>query len=292
MNYIFTITVCFIMIFAAGVCTCAAQPQFELSRNIYRIPYSNSNIIEVRQDHFTHDPVQGRYDLRALGADNCSSHQIVAAAAGRVQMVEDDNSQSCPTCGSSNNYVWIRHANDEWTKYTHFKQNSVLVNVGDTVCAGTVLGFECWVGATSPAEFRHLHWEVRRPNNPASPAIDPSGGFMNEADGAHLIPVINSISKHYFEKGDSWAASSSTSCTNINVTVATQTFGADAFKIVMASTDIISNNNTVIFQNASNGLLHAGNSITITPGFRAQPGSYFHARIGNCATTPFPGGCD
>lgn len=268
-----------------------AQPLFELSRNVYRIPYENAKQMEVRQDHYTHSPAQGRYDLRALGTDDCNSHKIVAAAEGRVEMVVENNTQSCPTCGSSNNYVWISHANDEWTKYTHFKQNSVTVNVGDIVCAGTVLGDECWVGATNPAEFRHLHWEVRRPNNPASPVINPSGGFMNNGDGAHLIPVINSFSKHYFEQNDAWTASSSTSCTHTNISMGSQTIAVNDIKIYMASTDIITNNNAVVFQNGSNGMFHAGNSVTLSPGFTAGAGSYFHAKIGSCATTNFPGAC-
>lgn len=291
MKYIFNIIISLVFILSMGIASTSAQPQFELSRNVYRIPYENGQAMTVRQDHYTHNPVQGRYDLRADGTDDCSSHRIVAAAAGRVELVVDNNSQSCPSCGASNNYVWIRHANDEWTKYTHFKQNSVLVNIGDTVCAGTILGFECWVGATSPAEFRHLHWEVRRPNNPAAPVIDPSGGFMAEADGAHLVPVINSFSKHYFEKDDSRIASSGTSCTNTNITVAAQTIAAAAFLIYMASGTIANNNNAVTFQNAANGLLHAGESVTLSPGFIAAAGCYLHVRIGNCASTAFPGGC-
>jgi len=39
-------------------------------------------------------------------------------------------------------------------------------------------------------------------------------------------------------------------------------------------------------------MFHAGNSITITPGFTAAAGTYFHARIGNCSSTSFPGGCN
>lgn len=268
-----------------------AQPQFELSTNVYRIPYENGKDMEVRQDHYTHGPTQGRYDLRALGTDDCNSHRIVAAAEGRVEMVVENNSQSCTTCGSSNNYVWISHANDEWTKYTHFRQNSVSVSVGDIVCAGTVLGYECWVGATNPAEFRHLHWEVRRPNNPALPVIDPAGGFMDPSDGAHLIPVINSFSKHYFEQGDERTASSSTACTSTNATIPAQTVAAADIRIAMASTDISTNNNAVVFQNGSSGMFHAGNSVTLTPGFQAAAGTYFHARIGSCATTNFPGSC-
>lgn len=125
-----------------------AQPLFDLSQNVYRCPYENNQGFRVQQDYLTHSP-EGRFDLRADGTDDCTTHQIVAAAAGTVRRVVENNSASCPDCGSSNNYVWIEHANGEWSKYTHFRQNSVAVSVNQVVCAGTILGDECYVGGTS-----------------------------------------------------------------------------------------------------------------------------------------------
>ena len=260
-----------------------AQPAFDISQNVYRLPYENGKVFNVRSDQYTHDPL-GRFDLRASGTDDCNSHRIVAAAAGIVRLKVENNDTSCSSCGSYNNYVWIEHANSEWTKYTHFKRNSVAVNVNDTVCAGDFLGYECGIGATSPAYFRHLHFELRRPNDPANPIIDPAGGYMDPADGVHLIPVINTVSKHYMEDGDNLTASSSTSCTANDYAISAQTFSS-TIKIYMASGTINNNSNAVIFQSSSIGLFHAGTSVTLTPGFHAQAGSSFQARIGNCAPT-------
>ena len=261
-----------------------AQPPFDLSQNVYRLPYENNKAFEVRHDVLTHSPL-GRYDLRAAGTDDCSSHRIVAAAAGVVRRVVENNNTSCPSCGEQNNYVWIEHANSEWTKYTHFKQNSVTVSVNDTVCAGHILGYECWIGATTPAEFRHLHFEVRRPNDPANPVIDPAGGFMDANDGVHLIPVINTVTKHYMAQGDDLIASSSTACTATNYTITSTTIASGNIKINMASGTITTSTNDINFQNGSNGLFHAGTSVTLGPGFHAQAGTSFQARIGNCAPT-------
>lgn len=280
------LSVCIVMAFASVT---YAQPLFELSNNVYRIPYESDKDFKVQQDHITHSP-QGRYDLRVQGTDDCNSHRIVSAAAGTVRRVVENNSASCPSCGSNNNYVWIEHANGEWSKYTHFKQNSVTVNVNDVVCAGTILGFECYVGGTSPAQFRHLHFEVRRPNDPSNIIIDPAGGFMDDAD--HLIPVINSISKHYFDKDDTWTSSGSTTCSFANISIGSQNIANTEIKIYMASSSIASGNSVITHENGSSGLWQAGGSVTFNPGFTARSGSYFNARIGNCATTPLPGGCN
>ena len=270
---------------------CQAQPEFEISRNVYRLPYANGKEFTVSSDVYTHNP-QGRYDLKASGVNNCSTHVIVAAAAGRVMRVVENNDESCPDCGASNNYVWIQHANDEWTKYTHMAYGSVPVAVGDTVCAGATLGYECWVGATTPANSRHLHFEVRRPVNPQNVIIDPAGGYMDSLDGFHLIPVMTTPSKHYMADGDILTASSSTSCTAADITPGATTIGNAQTRIYMASATVSTSANTITYNDGSNGLYQAGTSVTLEPGFHARAGTFFTARIGNCATTPFPGGCN
>lgn len=275
-----------------------SQPRFELSRNVYRLPYSNGTVMKVNRDHFTHTSpdgdVTGRYDLVGTGeGSGCSVYRIVAAAAGIVRRVVDNHNTSCSSCADDNNYVWIEHANGEWTKYTHMKRFSASQDAGlvegDTVCAGKFLGYECDIGAASG---QHLHFEVRRPNDPNNINISVNGGFMDRNDAMHYVPVINSISKHYMEDNDTWVTTSSGTCTNTSINVPAITIGNDGYKVYMASTDINTGSNNVVFRNGSNGVFHAGSSITFTPGFTAEPGSYFHAKIGNCSTTPFPGGCN
>lgn len=265
-----------------------AQPAFELSRNIYRSPYANGEEYRVSQDHVSHSPL-GAYDLRATGTDDCDSHTIVAAAAGTVRNVVDGFSVSGPGNSASNNYVWIQHANGEWTKYTHFKQNSVVVNVGDVVCAGDPLGLECDVGAVSPANFRHLHFEVRMPADPVNPPISAAGGFMNSSE-PRLLPVVSNITNNYWTKDDvNTAANAACNATNVSFTLRTVTSGD--IEIALASTSVTAGTN-VTFQNGSNGFFRGGNSVTLSPGFTASAGTYFSATVGSCGTTPWPGGCN
>ena len=272
------------------------QPQFELSRNIYRIPYASGTSVRISNDHYSHDP-QGRYDMVGQGGGvSCTpfGYSIVAAAAGVIRRIQDSYDIHGPDCSSNcenwNNYVWIEHANGEWSKYSHMMKNSTSsvagLSVGDTVCAGTFLGYECDIGQASGP---HLHFEVRRPNNPANVVILTSGGFMNDA--VHLIPVIHSVPRHYFVDNDMWTASGSAYCPSSVIVPAVST-GNGVSLIYFAGTSIITDNHSISYQGGSNGLLQAGGSITIGPGFHAEAGSVVQVKINNCNTTPFPGGCN
>lgn len=105
------------------------------------------------------------------------------------------NSTVIGQCQNYNNYVWLRHANGEWTKYTHMATLSVTgppgnLSVGDTVVVGQVLGVEADIGS---AGGRHLHHEVAVPTNSADDtpfngpfitATIPGGGNAAPGGGA------------------------------------------------------------------------------------------------------------
>ena len=48
-----------------------AQPAFDISQNVYRLPYENGKVFNVKSDQYTHDPL-GRFDLRASGTDSAA----------------------------------------------------------------------------------------------------------------------------------------------------------------------------------------------------------------------------
>jgi len=81
-----------------------------------------------------------------------------------------------------NNYVWIAHANGEWTNYSHLAKGSVSgyaqLKVGVIVQAGTLLGIEAAVGC---AMLNHVHFEVAVPD-PKAP-IDAGGFLKDNEDG-------------------------------------------------------------------------------------------------------------
>lgn len=269
-----------------------AQPPFEMSRNVYRVPYANGTDVEITSDHYTHNPV-GRYDMVGYGnGSSCTSnYRIVAAASGVVRRVVDTHHMHGADCNGDqctdfNNYIWIEHANGEWTKYTHIMNSSALVTAGlnedDCITAGQFIGYECDIGK---ATWPHLHFEVLHPNDTAIIQISVAGGFM--ADAAHRIPVFCGIGKNYFEADDELTAASCGKCKALsNFVYSNTTFGANrVFAKIAGGT--ITLNGYIIFGSISSSMFKANNGITIKPGVLINRRAYFHARVGHCNTTSF-----
>ncbi len=167
------------------------------SLGLYRIPYANGTSVLVSGDHFSHSPDFNELDLSGEPDNAGQQYTIVAAAAGTIVAMDDSNAE--PT--SSNNYVWIAHANGEWTKYTHFETGSVTalgLAVGDAVSAGTVLGFE---GDVGQASGEHLHFEVAIPDDVLNP-ID-GGGFIR---GQAYVPLICGVPGNVLYDGELYTA--------------------------------------------------------------------------------------
>ncbi len=268
-----------------------AQPQFEISRNIYRVPYLTGTDVHITNDHFTHSPV-GRYDMSGNGnGSSCSSnYTIVAAAAGYVRRIVDNHDVHGPDCTTDcsdfNNYVWIEHANGEWTKYSHMKKNSTKGNaglvVGEFVQSGQMLGYECEIGQASGP---HLHFEIRHPNDPNNVQISTLGGFMSDAD--HRIPVICGQTKNYFEAGDDITSAACPACSiTTSLTLFNANFGANKVYAKLVGGNIATSAN-VSFSSTSSTLLQSSTSIVFSPGLIVNQGAYFSARIGGCGTTPY-----
>jgi murein DD-endopeptidase MepM/ murein hydrolase activator NlpD len=174
-------------------------PAIEPSRGVYRIPYANGTQVQVTRDHVRHG--EGRVDMAGRGG---GPHRIAAAADGTIRFIEDgfDKRIQCtgadnkpiPIGEQKNNFVWIEHANGEWSKYSHMAMGSTTgkanLRVGQFVTAGTYLGDEGDVGCASG---KHLHFEIGVPR-----AIDPltgTGGFLADNDAGHRnrVPRICGI---------------------------------------------------------------------------------------------------
>ncbi|QMW22647.1 peptidoglycan DD-metalloendopeptidase family protein [Sandaracinobacteroides saxicola] len=163
-----------------ALCAVAATAQtIPVSTGLYRIPYADGTEMKVNRDEKTHTPI-GRYDL--VGKGGSEPYRIVAAAPGTIRFIEDSfsaqiDSDSGKPC--TNNYVWIEHANGEWSKYSHMRKDSTKVKagrkVGDVVKAGDYLGDEGKVGC---AGGDHLHFEVGVPR--ATDPITTVGGFLQD----------------------------------------------------------------------------------------------------------------
>lgn len=169
--------------------------QPERTKNLYRLPYAGEKDVRVSNDSYSHSaggkPDRENFDL--VGQPAGLDHGVAAPADGVIMAIEDSFSEDCsrarmrvnpvPNCGRNNNYIWIKHANNEWSKITHQAQNSTSAlghKVGDYVKEGDLLGIESDVGIASG---QHVHFEVGIPDDPANP-ID-SGGWLI---GVNLAP--------------------------------------------------------------------------------------------------------
>lgn len=166
-----------------------------LSNGVYRIAYADGTDVRVSRHHLDHTPILTRYDL--VGEPDGTSHVIVAARDGFIRAIVDTNAE--PT--DDNNYVYIEHEDGEFTKYSHFRTDSVTGSgrfVGEFVRAGTRLGIEDRVGTAGSV---HLHWEVSVPDDPAD-AFD-SEGFPR---GHNRVPQICNIPGNMFIDNHTYTA--------------------------------------------------------------------------------------
>ena len=155
-----------------------ATPKDQKSLTYYRIPYADGTNVKVGRDFNTHNPF-GRIDMHGKGG---GTHRIVAAADGTIRYIQDSrtknqwperlfrNTRSC-----LNNYVWIEHANGEWSKYSHMEFGSTTIKAklkeGQWVAEGTYLGDEGKVGCASRD---HLHFQIYEIGT--KPEIDSNHG--------------------------------------------------------------------------------------------------------------------
>jgi murein DD-endopeptidase MepM/ murein hydrolase activator NlpD len=125
---------------------------------VYALPYEEGKSFRVIQGYFS------RYTHReraALDFNMKRGTNVLAIRQGVVVRVKEDG-----TKGGLNkkyrphgNNIVIQHADGTRAGYWHLKHNSALVNVGDTVQKGQVIGLS---GKTGYAFVPHLHLMVWR----------------------------------------------------------------------------------------------------------------------------------
>ncbi len=306
-----------------------------VSKGVYRLPYPDGTDINVSNNHIRHTP-HNRIDMSAVAANQ----NVVAAADGWIEYIVDTFDVNCPSdpngtslpcngysgpagsccvqqnamcnSGCRNNYVFIRHPNGEWTKYTHMQLNTVpnSLSVGDFVTAGTVIGIEGDVGFASGP---HVHFEVGVPDfvdtslPSTDPNYDPLGinpgscatcGFPNVADGdsdtvsdddpwlldtganrQNRIPIFCQIG--FLDPQTPYTAVACDGACNDDVTEVGGTVADDEIFYRQSSTSITSD---VEVEMGAGAGLKATTQIRLTPGFSVTEGGFFVGAIGACDT--------
>ena len=136
-------------------------------------------------NHTGHDPYLRSFAEQRIGVP------VFAVRDGRVIDVRDNEADE-NTANDPNalaNYVVIRHDDDEISQYVHLRKG-ILVAVGDTITAGTQIG---WVGSSGRSMGPHIHFEARVNDvayEPMAGPCRPGLSYFPEQPAAFGDPLV------------------------------------------------------------------------------------------------------
>lgn len=141
---------------------CAVFPQQQTSLYVLPFPAGDAYKVEVSTGHYR--AANQGVGLYAVDFNMPIGSKIAAARAGEVVAVRE---QYADWNGKDlhENYIFIRHSDGTIARYFHLTQNGALVDEGDKVNAGDVIGLS---GNTGQSGGPHLHFDVQQcgPNLP------------------------------------------------------------------------------------------------------------------------------
>lgn len=127
------------------------------SSYVYTLPFEHRKkvfLIQAYESVFSHKGEKALDFKVKKGTKICAARDGVVIGTRK----DSDNGGLKPENISDGNYIIIKHNDSTTAWYWHFKKDAVLVNVGDTVKTGQVIGLS---GNTGYSAFPHLHFEVQ-----------------------------------------------------------------------------------------------------------------------------------
>ena len=126
---------------------------------IYQLPFAPGKSQKIFQGYhgkFSHQ------NVKALDFDLKEGDEIYAARGGIVVEMVEHHNKSCPqlNCAKYNNKIVVMHDDGTFADYSHLKLNGSLVEKGDLVKVGQLIGYS---GSTGYATGPHLHFGVYLP---------------------------------------------------------------------------------------------------------------------------------
>ncbi|MEE4161901.1 MAG: M23 family metallopeptidase [Woeseiaceae bacterium] len=128
--------------------------------HVYSLPYAPGRSYRVLQGYGSRFSHKGLEEF-AVDFDMPEGTPVHAARGGIVARVEESNTRGCweDGCGRYANYVVVLHNDGTTGEYYHLKEGGALVNVGDSVAQGQMIGLS---GNTGHTTMPHLHFAVYR----------------------------------------------------------------------------------------------------------------------------------
>jgi murein DD-endopeptidase MepM/ murein hydrolase activator NlpD len=127
---------------------------------LYLLPYAGGRSYRVIQGYGSNFSHTGReaYTVDFYMKEGTSVH---AARAGVIARIEESHSIGCweRNCGAYANFIVVVHDDDTTGEYYHLQKDGVLVEQGQTISAGQLIGLS---GNTGHTTMPHLHFGVYR----------------------------------------------------------------------------------------------------------------------------------
>jgi murein DD-endopeptidase MepM/ murein hydrolase activator NlpD len=127
---------------------------------LYLLPYAGGRSYRVIQGYGSNFSHTGReaYTVDFYMKEGTSVH---AARAGVIARIEESHSIGCweRHCGAYANFIVVVHDDDTTGEYYHLQKDGVLVEQGQMVSAGQLIGLS---GNTGHTTMPHLHFGVYR----------------------------------------------------------------------------------------------------------------------------------
>lgn len=183
--------VCLIFLFFFSFCSVLQNNHFVYSisksvpdtAHVYTLPFARGT---------SHPVWQGYHSLLSHGGNFAIDFKmktgtgVHAAREGVVIIVKKENKRGGigkRYVGKENRIV-IRHLDGSYAHYLHLRYMGALVNIGDSVKAGQLIGYS---GSTGFSAFPHLHFEVTRGPQKAKDEIPVR--FYTEKGAIFLQPL-------------------------------------------------------------------------------------------------------
>lgn len=135
---------------------CSTQSFTDPASSPYILPWNTGAAYTMFQGNCS--TLGGHKETFAYDFDMGMGDPIFASRAGRVILVNDQYSDDDHIEGHENN-VFVEHADNTVVRYTHLMQGSAVVDVGQQVVQGDLLGL---AGNSGNSSGPHLHFQAFR----------------------------------------------------------------------------------------------------------------------------------
>lgn len=123
---------------------------------VYQLPFESGKTFHLTQGYNGKSTHQG---INALDFTMPEGEHILAARGGKVVKIKEDSNRGCPSrrCLEYGNFIRILHSDGTMAEYYHLQKGGALVNPGDQIEQGQLIGK---AGETGYASGPHLHFLV------------------------------------------------------------------------------------------------------------------------------------